>query len=918
MRLLALLTLFLLLTSVPLTAGNPHSVCYNSETDNLLWFIQASDTHLGATGTTPATNLQWLTGPARAIINPSFIVVTGDLTDSTDGNILGYPNGPYQSEWTQYREILDGNGMTADFYFDLPGNHDAYSDPTFSYYLANSVQGRATGRTQLSWTRSGPWGKYHFIGINSADNTGAPFSVTWPFGDNAGLDSSELAFIGSELNANPDAGLTLIFGHHPLVATGSSTDTYLLYGKDELLSLIDAYGASLYGFGHTHVSSEQLFAESLSDGFAYLNVASWQRQPQPVQGRGHRLQRSLFGHPNGRHMANGPDHRPSTVVSARDQPFCLPGPGRDDKPGARPGLRSGHGHHGTVPGQRGKLAADGTGPCNPRLWQGSWNAATLAEGEYTLEVQASTGSGVATDSVTTYVKPTEDSDGDGVTNSLDNCPLLANQAQTDTDEDGLGDLCDPCPEDTANDSDGDGLCGNVDNCPLLANATQTDTDDDGVGDSCDADADGDGFAGTEDNCPLLVNPTQADTDGDGRGDLCDPCPTDATNDSDGDGLCGILDNCPLLANPQQTDTDGDGLGDSCDADVDGDGLADTEDNCPLLVNPTQTDLDGDGLGDLCDSCPADAANDSDGDGICGNADNCPLLANPQQTDTDADGFGDRCDPCPTDAANDSDGDGICDASDNCPLLANPQQTDTDGDGSGDLCDLCPTDAANDSDGDGICDASDNCPLLVNPQQTDTDGDGLGDLCDSDQPLPIPIPPQITLTTSGADLTLSWPAVTGAAGYTLVYAPAPYVGPGSIGQFDLGSATSFHMTLWDGAAYYLAVKAYNSSGSSDLSNIGLVEIKQPPPPPPVLTISQTGQTVQLTWTPVEGATGYSLYYAPLPFNGEETIDILEMGRSTNARFTLWEGASFALAVEALRGSKRSGYSNVVQFTIGAPP
>jgi hypothetical protein len=43
-------------------------------------------------------------------------------------------------------------------------------------------------------------------------------------------------------------------------------------------------------------------------------------------------------------------------------------------------------------------------PGNPRLWQGVWDASALAEGEYTLDVQATSGSGVRTDTVATYVK----------------------------------------------------------------------------------------------------------------------------------------------------------------------------------------------------------------------------------------------------------------------------------------------------------------------------------------------------------------------------------------------------------------------------------------------------------------------------------------------------------------------------------
>jgi suppressor of ftsI len=41
----------------------------------------------------------------------------------------------------------------------------------------------------------------------------------------------------------------------------------------------------------------------------------------------------------------------------------------------------------------------------------------------------------------------EDTDKDGVGNSVDNCPTRANLDQLDTDLDGLGDACDPCPED---------------------------------------------------------------------------------------------------------------------------------------------------------------------------------------------------------------------------------------------------------------------------------------------------------------------------------------------------------------------------------------------------------------------------------------------------------------------------------------
>lgn len=64
--------------------------------------------------------------------------------------------------------------------------------------------------------------------------------------------------------------------------------------------------------------------------------------------------------------------------------------------------------------------------------------------------------------------------------SQDNCPLVANPDQLDTDSIGR--------QSTAADNHGDAC----DNCPTNANPDQTDTDKDGRGDVCDPDADNDG------------------------------------------------------------------------------------------------------------------------------------------------------------------------------------------------------------------------------------------------------------------------------------------------------------------------------------------------------------------------------------------------------------------------------------------
>ena len=62
-------------------------------------------------------------------------------------------------------------------------------------------------------------------------------------------------------------------------------------------------------------------------------------------------------------------------------------------------------------------------------------------------------------------------------------PILTNLILT---SDGIGDVCDSCPEDFDNDIDGDGICGDIDNCVDDPNTNQSDVDSDGIGDICDA------------------------------------------------------------------------------------------------------------------------------------------------------------------------------------------------------------------------------------------------------------------------------------------------------------------------------------------------------------------------------------------------------------------------------------------------
>ncbi len=185
-------------------------------------------------------------------------------------------------------------------------------------------------------------------------------------------------------------------------------------------------------------------------------------------------------------------------------------------------------------------------------------------------------------SATLTVSPEADTDGDGVADSVDNCPDDFNPDQTDSDEDGFGDACDVCVFDAGNDGDGDGFCESEGDCNDGDAAINPGAEEvcDGADNDCDEQID-EGF----------------DQDGDGVADCFDVCPSDAGNDADGDGVCASDGDCndddaatfpgaPELCDDVDQNCDGElDLGAACDAEC-GNGLVDVNPlPAPACPNP---------------------------------------------------------------------------------------------------------------------------------------------------------------------------------------------------------------------------------------------------------------------------------------------------------------------------------------------
>ena len=176
------------------------------------------------------------------------------------------------------------------------------------------------------------------------------------------------------------------------------------------------------------------------------------------------------------------------------------------------------------------------------------------------------------------------------------------------------------------------------------------------------------------------------------------------------------------------------------------------------------------------------------------------------------------------------------------------------------------------------------------------------------------PPVLSTSTDGLDITLDWPSVPEATGYKLYYVPvASYTGPDSVSSIDLNASTTFNYTLWEGASFYIAVKAYNDLESSPYSNVEVLNIELPPAAPR-LSVSTSGLDLSLSWDSVPAATGYTLSYAPSPYSGPASIITTDVGVDTSFQAVLWDGAAFFAAVQAYNDQGVSDYSNIAQFTI----
>jgi poly(3-hydroxybutyrate) depolymerase len=164
---------------------------------------------------------------------------------------------------------------------------------------------------------------------------------------------------------------------------------------------------------------------------------------------------------------------------------------------------------------------------------------------------------------------------------------------------------------------------------------------------------------------------------------------------------------------------------------------------------------------------------------------------------------------------------------------------------------------------------------------------------------------VTGSTSSS-VSLSWNAVSGAAGYNVYRAGA------KVNASTITGTAYTDSGLTSGTSYSYTVKAVTSSGAAGASSAAVTGTTTGTPPPLAAPTglaagTTTASAVPLTWTATSGATGYNVYR-----NGSK-VNASAIATTSYTDSGLAASTTYSYAVTALNSSGESAQSGTVSAT-----
>jgi fibronectin type 3 domain-containing protein len=127
------------------------------------------------------------------------------------------------------------------------------------------------------------------------------------------------------------------------------------------------------------------------------------------------------------------------------------------------------------------------------------------------------------------------------------------------------------------------------------------------------------------------------------------------------------------------------------------------------------------------------------------------------------------------------------------------------------------------------------------------------------------PTGVIVTPGNGQIALSWISVDKAMTYNVYWSNSSDITTSNGHKIFSASNPYNHINLTNGTAYYYIVTAVNADGESMPSSPGnATPVYSPPPAAPINVSADPGNgQVSVSWSPVEGASSYTVYYSMSP-------------------------------------------------------
>ncbi|KAL0084270.1 Metallo-dependent phosphatase-like protein [Phycomyces blakesleeanus] len=212
--------------TIPADVDRSIPISMGAEPKGIFYFVQISDLHISKFR--PKGHTHYFLHFIRSILpvlKPSFVVVTGDLTDAKD--MRRVTSQQYVEEWSLYNYAID-QGVQGTRWYDMRGNHDCFDLPSWksraNLYRTHGQSASliAEGGGIYAWEERLEYGRYKFIAIDACPKKGPSRPLNF-FGY---LTSKAMDQLASHVLSD-SYNHTFMFSHYPT--------TTMVFGLGDIL-----------------------------------------------------------------------------------------------------------------------------------------------------------------------------------------------------------------------------------------------------------------------------------------------------------------------------------------------------------------------------------------------------------------------------------------------------------------------------------------------------------------------------------------------------------------------------------------------------------------------------------------------------------------------------------------------------------